>query len=421
MKKYFFYFFIFLLFTACGTSRKSASKSNTSQNKQNANTLHPQFVVYHANANTSELHFKIDSKELLYQRIDGVNFSSNVLISYRLLLTYDSKIIIDSSSARLVDINNDNIDKYLIGKLDFNTRAPSNYFLVVTIDDLNRNVSVSKTIAINKDNELNRQNFILKSVDTDVPLFRNYVNSTEQVAIHYKNKKSANIFVRYYNRDFPLAAPPFSDAAHNSFEYKEDSSFVLKLSENGVVNFIAKRKGFYHFQLDSSSHEGFTLFNFSESFPEIKKAEDMVAPVRYITSREEFDQISFNPNKKKAIENFWLSSTSSQDRARLAIKKYYNRVQECNRYFSSYIEGWKTDRGMIYLIFGSPNSIFRTENSETWLYGEENNVNAISFTFLKVNNPFTYNDFTLERSAFYKQIWFISVDSWRQGRAVLED
>jgi GWxTD domain-containing protein len=204
------------------------------------------------------------------------------------------------------------------------------------------------------------------------------------------------------------------------FQYKEDSIFILKLSSDGIINFTANKKGFYHFQCDSTSHEGFTLFNFSDTFPEVKKAEELVPPLRYITSRFEYDELNNNPNKKVAIEKFWLNSTSNQERARDMIKKYYNRVKEANQYFSSYIEGWKTDRGMMFLIYGSPTITYKTENSETWIYGEENNVNSISYSFIRVNNPFTDNDFTLERSAFYKQSWDMAVDVWRQGRE-LED
>ena len=411
---------VLLLVSSCGSPRKTSISTKISPYKHDVNTIHPEFAVFHASKTLSEIHFKISSKELLYTRSDGINFSSNVLISYRLLPSYDSKEIRDSSSFRLVDVNNNNADKYLIGNINLFAKAPNNYFLNITITDLNRNISVSKVVAIQKDNDLNRQNFIVKSVDTDVPLFRNYIKLGEALTITYKIRMPANIYVRYYNRNFPLSAPPFSDIMPKPFQYKEDSIFILKLSSDGIINFTANKKGFYHFQCDSTSHEGFTLFNFSDTFPEVKKAEELVPPLRYITSRFEYDELNNNPNKKVAIEKFWLNSTSNQERARDMIKKYYNRVKEANQYFSSYIEGWKTDRGMMFLIYGSPTITYKTENSETWIYGEENNVNSISYSFIRVNNPFTDNDFTLERSAFYKQSWDMAVDVWRQGRE-LED
>src|SRR3954467_14745827 len=119
MKKALIIGFCILLVLACGTSRKADdnSKTQTSAYKHDINTIHPEFVVFHVSDTISELHYKINSEELLYTRPDGINFSSNVLISYKLLHSYDSKEVLDSASVRLVDINNDNSSKSLIGKM----------------------------------------------------------------------------------------------------------------------------------------------------------------------------------------------------------------------------------------------------------------------------------------------------------------
>lgn len=421
MKKITIYLFVMILAIACGTSRKTNTITQTSTYKRDANAIRPQFIVYHINDSISELHFKINSKEILYTRPDGIDFYSNVLISYRLLPSFDSKEIIDSASVRLVDKNNDSADKSLLGKIAIKAKSGHTYVLRTTITDLNRNVETVGVIAIEKEDDLNRQNFIVKSKASETPLFRNYIKSNEEVTISYKAKVGVVLYVRYYNRDFPLAAPPFSVSESRPFQYKQDSLFTLQLSDQGNVNFSAAKKGFYHFQLDTTKREGLTLFYFSDVFPEIKKAEDMVTPLRFITSKQEYDELYYSPNKKAAIENFWLNSTGNQDRAKEVIRKYYNRIQDANYYFTSYLEGWKTDRGMIYLIYGSPNVIYRTLTSETWIYGEENNINSLSYSFSKVNNPFTNNDYTLERSVVYKQSWYTAVDIWREGRTYLQD
>lgn len=413
--------FLLLLFVACGSSRKTTVDTKTNTYKRDVNALHPQFVVFNINDTLSELHYKLNSKELLYTRPDGINFSSNVLISYHLLPVFDSKEILDSASIRLLDQNNDNADKFLIGKMNVKARAPRTYVLRITVSDLNRNTTATSIISIGKENDLNRQNFLIKSTATDAPLFRSYVKTGEEISINYKAKITVNLFVRYYNREFPLAAPPFSLVDPRPFQYKADSTFALQLSSNGSVNFKALKKGFYHFQLDTNKREGVTLFNFSDNFPEVKKAEDMIYPLRFITSKQEYDDLISSTTKKALIDKFWLDCTGNPDRAKEVIRKFYNRVQESNINFTSYIEGWKTDRGMIYLIYGSPNVIYRTATSETWVYGEQNNINSLSYSFSKVNNPFSDNDYELERSTVYKQSWYTAVDIWRQGRAYLQD
>lgn len=421
MKKYFLYFIVLLAVFSCGTSRKTAVSASAPAYKKIANSIHPQFAVFNANDSISELHFKIASKEILYMRPDGVNFSSNVLISYRLYDDYDSKIILDSGSVRVIDQNNNAADKFLIGKMNVKAYTPHSYLLRIKVADLNRNTEAAAVTAIEKDNDLNRQNFLVKSALTDAPIFRSYVKLGEDVAIKYKAKIGVTIYVRYYRRDFPLAAPPFSLTDAKPFYYKPDSTFTLQLSQEGVVKFAASKKGFYHIQLDTSKRDGLTLFNFSDAFPEIKRADDLIMPLRYITSKQEYDDFIASTNKKAAADKFWLDCTGSQDRAKEIIRKYYNRVQDANLYFTSYVEGWKTDRGMVYLIYGAPNVIYKTGNSETWIYGEENNINSLNYTFSKVNNPFTDNDYALERSAAYKQSWYSAVDIWRQGRAYLQD
>lgn len=420
MKKLIFLFLFLLLIIACNSSRKTTVDTKT-EYKRYANALHPKFVLFHVSDTLSELHFEIHSKELLYTRPDGINFSSNVLISYHLLPKYNSKEILDSASIRLTDVNNDNADKSLVGKMNIKAKSAHSYFLRITISDLNRNTKTLSVVEVEKENDLNRQNFLIKLKTSEVPLFRNYIKTGEEITINYKAKIAVNLYVRYYFREFPLAAPPFSIGDPKSFQYKADSTFFLQLSPTGSVNFTALKKGFYHFQLDTTKHDGVTLFNFSETFPDIKKADELVPPLRFITSKDEYDELSASTNKKASIEKFWVNCTGNQERAKEVIRKYYNRVQDANLYFTSYLEGWKTDRGMVYLIFGSPNVIYREENSETWVYGEENNINSLSYAFSKVDNPFTDNDFILERSPVYKQSWYSAVDIWRQGRTYLQD
>lgn len=420
MKKY-IAFLLVLTIIACSTNRKAENKAPVTSYKHEANTIHPLYTVFHVNDSTSELYFKVSSKDLLYTRPDGINFSSNVLISYRLMPAYESKQVDDSSSVRLIDINNDNSIKDLIGKISVKAFAAHSYFLRVTIEDKNRNTSISNMIPVEKANYVGRQNFLVKSKELDVPIFRNYVRMNEELVLDYKIKKAQTVYVRYYNRDFPLAAPPFSIGEPKPFQYKADSIYTLNVSADGKVNFSAAKNGFYHIQLDTTTHEGLTLYNFSESFPEIKKAEDLVPPLRFITSRQEYEEINLSKTPKAAIEKFWLNSTGSQDRAKEIIRKYYNRVKDANIFFTSFLEGWKTDRGMLYIIYGAPNVIYRSEYAETWVYGEEGNFNSLTFSFSKVDNPFTDNDFTLDRSTVYQQKWSEAVDIWRQGRTYLQD
>jgi hypothetical protein len=71
---------------------------------------------------------------------------------------------------------------------------------------------------------------------------------------------------------------------------------------------------------------------------------------------------------------------------------------------------------MIFTIFGRPNVIYKDQKTETWIYGEENTPMSISFLFIKVQNPFSDNDFRLTRSPLLKNPWYNMVDNWRKGK-----
>ena len=123
-------------------------------------------------------------------------------------------------------------------------------------------------------------------------------------------------------------------------------------------------------------------------------------------------------NKKAELDAFWLEVGGSPERARGLIRAFYNRVQDANRAFTSYMEGWKTDRGMIYLVMGQPISIYRDAETEQWTYSGLVGFPDILFIFRKMNNPFSNNDYALIRQPVYENVWYLAVDHWRQGRIV---
>ena len=126
-------------------------------------------------------------------------------------------------------------------------------------------------------------------------------------------------------------------------------------------------------------------------------------------------------NKKQAIDDFWLDIGGSNERARELLKKYYGRVTESNKLFTSHQPGWQTDRGMIYIVFGAPSTMHKYNDGETWIYGNESQSNSIRFNFKKVINPFSDNDFIMEGSEYYKDAWYNAVEYWRQGRIYMDN
>jgi hypothetical protein len=81
-------------------------------------------------------------------------------------------------------------------------------------------------------------------------------------------------------------------------------------------------------------------------------------------------------------------------------------------YFTSYKEGWKTDRGMTYLVFGLPDEINRNGQYEVWTY---KSINA-KFTFIRTGSVFDPDYYVLERNKRFSETWYYTIDQWRKSR-----
>lgn len=343
----------------------------------------------------------------------GGPYQAQYEISYQLTESYEGKVVLDSATYRYVDSVNFGKNVELIHSLEIPVNTGQNYILALQVKDLFKLEEVKGFFPIYKSNLNSQQNF-MAITRARQPLFRNYVDEAEGVKIRVNEDSRSFLYVRAYFRDFPVARPPFVSDRESSFDYRADSTFAMGLVNGETSFFTLSRQGFYHFQKDSTSRQGFTLFRFYNGFPALTSADHLVEPLRYITTRNEYEEILSNPNRKDAVDLFWLNSAGNELRARTLIQKYYNGVQEANELFTSYHEGWKTDRGMIYIIFGKPDVVYRGIGQEEWIYGEPDNRNSIRFTFVQVQNPFTYNDYMLLRSPTLKDPWYIAVQSWRR-------
>ena len=411
-----------LTISACQTSNKISNQNLSYSYRKNENILHPQFAIQHISSQVSLIHFSISTSELLYVRSgESKSFTARVALTYRLLNSYDAKQAIDTGSVIIVDKDFSEKFNLMIAKTEFKAVYPNNYVLEVIVQDLNRNISSKSILNVYKTSFQTAQNFLVTDTTYHQPIFRSVLKKDEVVDLKYTGGiKQEKLFVRYYNRQFPLPAPAFSTYTQKPFVYRADSVFTVPIDTSGAARISLPKLGFYHFQLDTTNKEGFTVYRFNEEFPYLSSPEQLVPMLRFITTRQEFDELMGQADKKKAVDAFWLKNGGNNERAKSILKTYYTRAQEANLYFTSYCEGWQTDRGLIYTIFGQPNTLYKQENTETWVYGEDASYKSLSFVFVKVINPFSENDYQLNRSDMFKDEWYKSVDAWRQGRAYNE-
>jgi GWxTD domain-containing protein len=368
------------------------------------------YTLLHLGDDKTRLSFKI-AGDVLSQSEGESNFS----IRYRLYQTYSSPDPIDSGYSVFAFPASSNQEIY--DDLDLVIPAGRNYMLDVSITDLNALKTNRQYIDVVNPSHFSRQSFQLQTSSGE-NVFTSFVTQADSCKVSLGSVIDKPIYARFYDRNFPIAAPPFSATNNRPFEFSPDRVFELDVNSKAIIALPITRSGFYQVSNDTLKKMGGTVYYFGEHFPAAKTLNDLLLPLRYVTTSPEYKAISESENKKQAIDEYWLGVGGSAERARMLIKSYYSRVEEANKMFSSYVEGWKTDRGMCFIVFGPPTHVYRTTAQETWLYGEQGKFNALRLVFTRVVNPFTTNDFRLNRNATLKSPWYRAVEFWRQGRVI---
>lgn len=237
------------------------------------------------------------------------------------------------------------------------------------------------------------------------PLVRSYTTINKEVNLYHPLQST--VWVKYFGREFKSAKPPFSDKGYK-FNPRQNITQLVEVPSGGTIKL--EGEGLYFIQADTNSLDGFYLNVFETRYPRISSSEQMIESTRYITKRTEFDKMITSNKQKEAIDKFWLSRAKDKDFAKDLIKTYYTRIQIANRDFTTYKEGWKTDRGMLYIIFGPPNQIKKTIDGEEWRYASSGKRNEVRYEFKKVNGQTL-----LFRSDYYKRPWDVEVYEWRKG------
>jgi len=249
----------------------------------------------------------------------------------------------------------------------------------------------------------NQPSFLLSKYKQ--PIYSQYINPGEMEA-------DRDLIAFYYKQEFePAIAPMVTSRELPAKEMTLDS--IFNWQANTSIHF--EKHGLYLFQTDTSTAIGRGLRVESKYYPKLASLKQLVEPLIYITTNDEYDNLK-GIEEKKDFDKFWLDLSESANRAKKIIREYYNRVEISNRFFTSFKQGWKTDMGMIYIIYGPPDEVIKTSQGENWVYLSNARFPKIEFEFIKANTIFSSSHYVLIRNKDYDNIWFRAVDLWRKGR-----
>ena len=120
----------------------------------------------------------------------------------------------------------------------------------------------------------------------------------------------------------------------------------------------------------------------------IRDVEEAMDQMRYILTSDErskFSKVKKN-DREELFYTFWKERDPTPETAiNELMEQYYSRVRYVNEHFTSFTPGWRTDMGMIYILFGPPDDIERIFMSS------DRNANQ-TWHYYRINRSFTFYD-----------------------------
>jgi len=231
------------------------------------------------------------------------------------------------------------------------------------------------------------------------PILDNYINRSSHYWIGHDT-----LLAQRYPEIFPPADPPMADMKPIAPKIRADSSFYF----SGTPDF--KENYFYSVREDSLANVAVTFLRTPPYYPEYRKLGELMDALAYIITELERKALLRAGSPKKAFDSFWMNTYVTKTRAREAIRIYYDWVEEANVFFTDFMPGWKTDRGMIYIVFGKPDEVYRMGSVEEWYYDD-----GAAFEFTIISTFFAPQTYSLRRSKDLEEIWYTKIAAIRRG------
>ena len=122
--------------------------------------------------------------------------------------------------------------------------------------------------------------------------------------------------------------------------------------------------------------------------------------MQYMLDKDQIERMkkAEGAKKREVFMAYWKQRdpTPTTERNEL-MEEYYSRVEYANKHYGHYVDGWKTDMGMVYIIFGQPSNIERhpfdidSKPYEIWTYYDANRefifIDQTGFGDFKLQNP----------------------------------
>jgi GWxTD domain-containing protein len=345
--------------------------------------------------------------QLAYDQLNFVKSGKNFVAKYEVtatVLTDNQRTVMEKSWPRQIEVAD--YDQSVSKKYyDMSQRSlmlqPGSYILRLQVSDIESKRTALKNLRLNVPDYVHHLSelsglMIINSLVTDT-LAHTIV---PQLSWNVGNlPKGFSLFFEYY----PTGDPDSVRFVYTLFDQNNEQLF------HGMTNRIVKAKKFqvfipidsldipmgtYSLRVESTSWNKNKLPPFVSTIfhavviqwngipISINDMDEAIQQLKYIATAKDMDELEnaqTGEEKRKALAAFWKKRDPTPlTEENEKMTEFYLRVEFANKHFSQFRKGWKTDMGMIYIIFGPPNNIERhpfeisTKPYEIWSYYDIN-------------------------------------------------
>lgn len=414
-----------VLLNSCGTSEPAIDPKDLSYlYNPTKNPINPRYNITSVADDLAEFSVKFFTSDLFFSEANprGVPMAM-MLVTVKLFRIDEEAMMADTAVFNLNIAKEPGKTEYIY-KANLKVEKGHEYIAEVKILDKLRLSVIQAFVPYNSKSDFSRFNYKAVGHYEKNELFNPILRANEYVNLVYEKGPADTLFISFYKPFTPIPDPPSLLLPEKSLNYKPDTVVAVPYSPSMPIMF--PRKGIYVCSVNNKVNDGYTFLNLGKDFPTMRTPQEMIEPLAYLASMDEMDELRNAPKPKAALDEFWIKCGGNIDKSRELIRIYYTRVLYSNFYFTSYREGWRTERGMIYIVYGPPDKVYKSPQGESWGYrkpaarskwGSRYSVkdDYIFFNFRKKDNFLSDNDFFLSRSETLVTYWDQAIASWRKG------
>ncbi|MCX6321476.1 MAG: GWxTD domain-containing protein [Bacteroidia bacterium] len=412
-------------FSSCKTTQQTVDSKDLSYlYNPIKNPISPRYNVINQSDELSVLSVKFFANDLFFSEANpqGVP-TAMVLVTVKLFNISEGKLLADTAVYNISIVKETGKPEYVYN-VPLKVEKGIEYLAEIKILDRLRLQVVQAFVPFNTLSYNNKYNFRAQGHFEKNELFNPVLRVNEYINLIYKRGPVDSLFISFYKPFREVPDPPSMLLPEKTLDYEPEQVVAIPYSDTMPIMF--PREGIYFCSVGRNIKEGYTFLNLGASYPAMATPEVMIEPLVYIASQAEIATLRSAVKPKVALDDFWIKCGGNVDKARELIRIYYTRVLYSNYYFTSYKEGWRSERGMIYIIYGPPDKVYKTSEGERWGYrkpviksswGGRYTVSEeyLFFNFKKKENLFSDNDYYLSRSETLVTYWDQAVSIWRKG------